>query len=345
MGGHRTADLVQRPKVDVVLVAWNHGAWLARAIHALAGLRAEAFTLDRVFLVDNASAEPVQAPRQTAPAITILRNRSNRGFAAACNQAAWLSRADYLLFLNPDTEIAADALERAVAVLRCPSHADVGIVGLRLTDASGMAHRTCGRFPGLRAFLNQTLGLATLAPHRFRGIRSEDWGHDDTRDVDYVSAAALLIRRPLFDALGGFDERLFLYLEDADLALRARRAGWRTRFCAEAAVTHALGWASGGHRPWRLAQAWRSLIVYGWIHLPVASAVALTGCVTLAAPLARFGQAVVRMSPGLAMDSARAWVLLWPLLAQSLLRGRRATPPGTGLPPAGAQAPPRASST
>lgn len=343
MGGRRAEDLEPRPTVDVVVVAWNHGAWLGRSLRAITGQRTDGFTLGRILVVDNASTEPVGNQIQPSPTITILTNSSNRGFAAACNQAAALSRADYLLFLNPDTELGANALAHAVAVAEEPANADVGIVGLRLTDDTGTAQRTSGPFPNLRAFINQTLGLTTIAPETFRGVRSSEWPHDHTRDVDYVSAAALLVRRPLFASLGGFDERLFLYLEDVDLALRARRAGWRTRFCAEATVEHALGWASGGHRHWRLAHAWRSLIVYGWTHAPIRSAIALTGLVLLVAPLARLAQATLRASPALAADSVRASLLLWPLLAESgVLSGRRSTSLGSDLSTSEAQAPPRA---
>jgi GT2 family glycosyltransferase len=324
------------PAVDVAIVCWNHGPWLAACLDSIASLHRPGFVLGDVVVVDNASCEPAAARLSGRDDVIVITNATNVGFAAACNQAAARGRSEYLLLLNPDTRLDTDALARAIAELENPDAASVGILGLRLVDCAGVTQRTCGRFPNLRTIANQTLGFARIKPARWPGIRLTEWAHDSTRDVDFACAAALLLRRELFEALGGFDTRLFLYLEDADLSLRARRLGWITRYCADAIVEHGHGWASGGFRAWRLAHAWRTLAAYARIHLSPADAAAVAAMVCLLAPVARVGQSLHERSWRPLVDAARAWLLLLKLMAAGVTSAepqRRATP-ATPLPEA-----------
>ena len=317
-----------------MVVAWNHGRWIPACLESIDALLRERFELAQVLVVDNASTTPLRTSLGPSIGCTVLTNPTNRGFAAACNQAAARGRGDYILFLNPDTRIHTDALARAMAVLEAPSGREIGIVGLRLTDAAGVTQRTCGRFPGLLDIANRTLGLSRIAPALLGGVRLIEWPHDVSRDVDFACGAALLVRRSMFEALGGFDERLFLYLEDADLSFRARAAGWRTHFCADAVVEHGCGWSTGDHRSWRLAHSWRSLVVYAWTHLPATAAVAVTTLVLTLGPLARLAGAVADRSWQGAGDTAHAWYLLCGMLIREVAPRRRraattrATPAG-----------------
>lgn len=329
------------PTVNVVIVSWHHERWLRACISAIASAGQNGFTLGSVVVVDNAAALPMDSLGTGATSVTVIRNEENRGFARACNQGAARCSGDYLLFLNPDTIVRPDALSRAIAALQTPSNADVAIVGLRIVDTKQVTQRTCGRFPNLRALAAQTLGLSRLTVARFPGIRMTDWPHDSTRDVDFVCGAALLVHRYVFEILGGFDERLFLYLEDADLALRARERGWRTRFCDTAVVEHASGWSQGTHRSWRLAHSWRSLLVYGWTHLGALRALALAALVFSLAPIARIGEALSVRSASPVTDAGRALLQLIGLLRQDLLDGHSAeesrVTPGAAVRAAGAE--------
>jgi|GEM_PF-3020363 len=190
------------PLVDVVVVAWNHGRWIRACVASIEALLCERTTVARVFVVDNASTTPVRTVLDPSTRCTVLTNATNRGFAAACNQAAARGEADFILFLNPDTRIHPDALARAMAVLEAPSGGQIGIVGLRLTDAGGVTQRRCGRFPGLLDIVSRTLGLSRIAPALVGGVRLMEWPHDASRDVDFACGAALLVRRDMFEALG-----------------------------------------------------------------------------------------------------------------------------------------------
>ena len=315
------------PSLDIIIVCWNHHATIGRCLRSLAEHRVEGVRVARVVVVDNGSAPPIAFTDETRlPGLEVIGNAGNRGFAAACNQGAAASSADYLLFLNPDTRLTPGVITRAIRALEQPSGCRTGILGVRLVDEHGVVQATCGRFPGAANVFAQTTGLSRLAPRLFPGMRMTEWPHDDTRDVSFVSGACLFARRPLFDALGGFDERLFVYLEDADLALRAAERGWRTRFVADLAVVHADGWSSGRDRARRLALSWRSQIVYGWKHVGIAGALAVTGTILLVAPLTRFADAVWRRCPKDLLAAGPACVLLWGMLARELATGRSRRP-------------------
>jgi len=315
------------PSLDIIIVCWNHRATIGRCLRSVADSSTEGVRIARVVVVDNGSTPPLAlADDGRLPGVEVVRNRGNRGFAAACNQGAASSSADYLLFLNPDTHLTRGVITGAIRLLEQPDERGTGILGPRLVDENGVVQATCGRFPGAANIFAQTTGLSRLAPRLFPGMRMTEWSHDDTRDVNFVSGACLFVRRPLFDALGGFDERLFVYLEDADLALRAAGRGWRTRFVTDLAVVHADGWSSGRDRARRLALSWRSQMVYGWKHASMAGALAVSGTILLLAPLTRLAGAVWRRCPKDFLASGPACVLLWGMLARELAAGHSHRP-------------------
>jgi GT2 family glycosyltransferase len=309
----------ERPRLDIVIVTWNSGTRLDRCLDSIDRASRDGLLLNRVVVVDNAS-EPELRPA-SRPGVTFIDNAVNVGFAVACNQGAADSRADYLLFLNPDTSIAENALVAAIAQFeRLPS---VAILGLPLVDDRAAYQATCGRFLTVREVFNQVSGLSTLAPSAHPGFRMTEWDHAETRQVDYVSGACLLVRRSVFAVLGGFDARFAIYLEDADLALRARELGWDTLFFAGPPVYHESGWNTGRARGLRLSHAWRSLLAYAWLHLDWLRASAITAIVLGLAPIARGGQAIAHGSWRELAEAASGYGRLWLLIAREAHQWRR----------------------
>jgi GT2 family glycosyltransferase len=305
--------------VDVVIVSWNHATEVGACLRSIAS--GDAGLIARIIVVENGSASPYAAgDAGELPPVTVVRNADNRGFAPACNQGAALGRGRVVLFLNPDTLLPAGAVAAALATLDDPDNRDVAMIGLGLQNPDGTIQPSCGRFLTAANVFWQISGLSLLAPARCRGLRMSEWGHDTARDVEYASGACLFVRRACLEALGGFDERFVLYLEDADLALRARWAGWRTRFLPAPRVVHRMGWSTGRNRTLRLAHSWRSVILFARVHLPPASRAAVALTVLAIGPIARAGQAIGRASARDLRSAAAAAITLWRLL----LRDRRA---------------------
>src|SRR5262249_22579785 len=151
--------------------------------------------------------------------LEVVINADNRGFAAACNQGARRAKASLLLFMNPDVRVEADALETAAAYIADRTHAAVGLLRIQSVDDDGHVSRSCARTPTTPALLLQTLFLDRLCPGLVPPHFLTNWDHSDTRTVDQIMGAFLMIRRALFEKIGGVDERFFLYYEDVDLCL------------------------------------------------------------------------------------------------------------------------------
>lgn len=301
------------PGVDVVIVNWNAGDLVRRCIASFAGVRQDGFSIGRVIVVDNASSDgSADGLERDAPVpVTVLRNAENRGFAAACNQGAALSTGAYTLFLNPDTRLFADSLERAVGFLEDPANAGVGVLGIALVDEAGERQRSCARRPTPGRLVAQSVGLDRLLPGRFPPHFMVEWDHADTRDVDQVMGAFLMIRRPVFETVGGFDERFFVYFDDVDLCLSVRLAGWRVVHLAEAAAYHHGCGTTDRVRDLRLFYSLRSRLLFAAKRFSPGGRLAVTAATLLLEPASRVAQALLRGSPRDAAAVLRGTRRLW----------------------------------
>ncbi len=282
--------------LDIITVNWNSGALLRECVASIPAACAGGVRLGRVVVVDNASEDGSTDRLSNGLPLTVLRNASNRGFAAACNQGAAGSRADYLLFLNPDTRLFPTTLSTVLAFLDDPVNADVGIAGIRLLDQAGVCQRNCARVPTPGRLVAHSLGLDRVLPWLFPPHFMTEWDHGETRPVDQVMGAFLLVRRALFEALGGFDERFFVYFDDVDLCLRARFAGWRVMHYARSEAYHRGGGTTDRIRDVRLFYGLRSRIQFACKHFGAFAAATVTLSALVLEPTARLARACARGS-------------------------------------------------
>jgi GT2 family glycosyltransferase len=212
-------------RVTVVVLNWNGWRDTVACLESLRNLAA----MPRVIVVDNGSTDGSgDRIRAEAPWAQLVQLQSNRGFsggmnagiAAALREASWV---DYVWVLNNDTLVEPSTLSHMVAL--GDSDSRIGIVGSRLVDADGS-----GRI--------QAMGGGTI--NRWLGTTST-YVRSSSKACDHLVGASLLVRRSLLRQIGGFDERYFFYLEDTDLSLRARRAGWRLAVARDATVIHRRG--------------------------------------------------------------------------------------------------------
>lgn len=301
--------MIPASPVDIVLVNWNSGSQLRLAVESVLsdGNRNGAVS---IVVVDNGSWDASLNGLDSLRGVQVLRNGKNLGFAAACNQGAALGGGQFILFLNPDAAVFQDTIRRSVEFMLRPDSVDVGICGVQLVDAAGIVQRSCARFPDAKMYLAQAFGFAGVSPSRFSHIMMT-FDHQETRDVDHVMGAYLLIRRSLFESLGGFDERFFVYLEDLDLALRAKRLGWRSVFLAQARAYHKGGGVSDQVRARRLFYALRSRILYAFKHFNRAQAWAVCFATLAIEPAPRLMRGLLRFSGRELVDTVHGFALLW----------------------------------
>jgi N-acetylglucosaminyl-diphospho-decaprenol L-rhamnosyltransferase len=225
------------PRVAVVVVSYNTRPDLLRCLAAL-GLNV---TLPlEVVVVDNASHDgSADAARAAFPAVRVIENGANLGFARANNIGLRATAAPYALILNSDAELRPGCLEALCGLLE--RRPELGAVGPRTLGADGRIQLSFGpALTPLAEWRQRRLvkGLRAGAPWALREV--EQMAARE-HEPDWLSASCLLARRAALDAVGGFDEGFFLYEEDVDLCVRLRRAGWRLLFTPAAEVVHQLG--------------------------------------------------------------------------------------------------------
>jgi GT2 family glycosyltransferase len=225
--------------VTVIIVNWNTRDLLRRCLDSL---QVDAGPLvPQVIVVDNGSRDGSQELLRNAyPWVTLIENTANAGFARANNQAAAHACAPLLLLLNSDTAVLPRGVCTAVDFMH--THPAVGIAGLQLLNDDLTLQPSGKRFPTLLSTIVSLLPVPQqwrLAHDRRRNARD----YACTTPVDEVSAAAMVVRRDLFRALGGFDESFHFFGEDIDLCWRARKAGYAVVYLPSAQVIHWWGGA------------------------------------------------------------------------------------------------------
>ena len=291
--------------LDIIVVNWNTGPLLRQCLESIRGASVQGFQLNRVVIVDNASNDGSADGIADAGVFRIIRNATNRGFAAACNQAAQGGDADFLLFLNPDTRLFADSLTVPILFMETSTSSAVGICGIQLVDDAGEVRRTCARFPTPALMLARMLAVDAIVPGLVPSHFMTDWDHKTSREVDQVMGAFFLVRGSVFRALSGFDERFFVFYEDVDFSLRARRQGFSSFYLSDARAYHREGGSTRAIPGSRLLYAWQSRVGYVNKHFGLAWSI-LVGVATLALELpARLLRASFRKS--LADARATMW--------------------------------------
>ena len=242
-------------RFSVVIV--NYASWplTVRCVDSLYETGYEDF---EVVVVDNDSPEPPQLP----PGVRLIRNHQNLGFARASNRGIAVSSGEYLVLINPDSLVERGFFEKVEAFFEEDHSA--GIAGPRILDEDGelqlSARREISLVSGLlgrTSLLTRLFPKSSLVKSQFPAVTSLD----APTQVDWVSGACMLLRRRLIEQVGAFDERFFMYFEDADLCRRGREAGWSVVYLPHVEVVHEAG-GSSRSRPRAIWLLHRSAFLY-----------------------------------------------------------------------------------
>jgi N-acetylglucosaminyl-diphospho-decaprenol L-rhamnosyltransferase len=213
--------------VSIIIVSFNACAELERCLESLHA--APPAATHEIVVVDNGSTDASVAAARRWPAVRVIENTVNLGFARATNLGIRASAGAHLLLLNGDTVVPAGAIDGLLAEL--DRDATVAVVGPRLVDEHGRGELSFGRMIGP---LNEL-----LQQRRARG--DVDRQTRERRYPDWVSGACLLVRRSDAEAVGLLDERFFMYTEDVDFCAAIRARGRRVLFTPDVEVQHLRG--------------------------------------------------------------------------------------------------------
>lgn len=253
--------------VAVVIVSYRSAALAIDGLRSLQAERGAAGLTLRAFVVDNASGDHPRISRAVAENgwgswVTTLLAPRNGGFAYGNNlgirHALEAGSVDYVYLLNPDAQVRPGAIATLVRFLE--SEPRIGIAGSSFENEDGSEWPIAFRFPSLVSELSQALGLGPVMRLLDRWAVAREMSAAAPQPVDWICGASMMIRTAVIETIGGLDEGYFLYFEETDFCLRARRAGFPTWYVPESRVMHVGGQSTGvterNSAPKRLPAYW-----------------------------------------------------------------------------------------
>jgi len=228
--------------VAVVIVTYNSGEDIMSCLEGV--LQGKGGGAVEVVVVDNASGDgTADVIEGEFPDVQLIRNEKNLYYAAACNQGVKTAGGDsrFILLLNPDVQLGEDTLGQLADYL--VNSANVAAVAPRLVYPEGEVQQSVRRFPTYATLWYELTGLSKLFPrHRvFGGWRMNLENVGEAIDVDQPMASCLLVRRKIWESLGGFDERFPMFFNDVDFCYRMKRSGGRIVYLPQARAVHRPG--------------------------------------------------------------------------------------------------------
>lgn len=249
-------------KLSIIIVNWNSVAYLRRCVASIA----EHTHCDyELIVVDNASpAGDAQIIEEALPSVTLIRCEENIGFGAANNLGFEHSCGEYVLLLNPDTEFLNSAADLMIEAML--SQPDAGILGCTLFNEDNSVQTSCVQtYPTI---LNQLLDSDWL---RAWFPNSPLWGTQvlwsalsAAQRVEVISGACMVLRREVFEQVGGFTDAYFMYAEDLDLCYKVEKAGFVNYYYGAAKVLHYGGKSSNPERA--TPMKWKSITLFCEMH-------------------------------------------------------------------------------
>ena len=227
----------QQLNLSTLLVNYNTAHLLPDVLDSLnraySGLNAE------TIIGDNASRDnSVELIKTKFPGCRLICNQHNIGFGRANNIGLEHANGRYVLLLNTDAFVSPDSLDKTIRYM--DNHPACGILGVRLVGRDDVLQPSCRYFPTPWNLFLQRSGLSRFFP-KTRGVDDMDWDHASVRSCDWVPGCFYLVRRAVIDQVGLFDTRYFLYYEEIDHCLAAKKAGWEVHYFPDTSVIHIGG--------------------------------------------------------------------------------------------------------
>jgi GT2 family glycosyltransferase len=216
-----------KPELSIIIVNYRSEQYLKSCVASLfnnLGIK----TNFEVIVVNNDENFSIADSFGELPEVRLIDHQKNIGFGAANNIGAKVASGEYLLLLNPDTQIQSDEIFKILD--RFKANEKIGIIGPRLVTTAGETQMWCaGKELTLGQFIKNNLGISDS---------KKVWESKNDVLTDWVSGAALAVRKEVFNKVDGFDEKFFMYYEDMDLCGRVRLLGYEVLYCPEVSILH-----------------------------------------------------------------------------------------------------------
>jgi GT2 family glycosyltransferase len=247
--------------LSIAIVNWNTTYFLATCLRSIKE-NPPGFDYE-VVVVDNSSNDFDEARmRADFPEVVFIANERNEGYARGNNQAIATAKGEFVLLLNPDTEIHAGALDALVSFMQ--NHPHAGAAGCKLIRPNGEVERSCRSFPGPKAIAYEVLGLSKLFPKsaKFAAYRMTYFDYSRATEVDQPMGSCLILSKKAIEDVGLLDDDFPIFFNEVDWLLRAKQKGWRVYFTPDAVVTHHGGASTHQVRNKMVQESHKSLIKF-----------------------------------------------------------------------------------
>jgi len=227
--------------LSIIIVNYNVKEFLQNLLHSID--KASQNLSGEIIVVDNASDDgSVELLKSKFPSVKLIENKTNLGFGKANNQALKIAKGKYLLLINPDAVVSEDTFTKMIKFLE--EQKDVGLAGCKILNPDGSLQLACRRsFPGPWTSFCKVTGLSNIFPNSkmFARYNLTYLDENQTYEVDAISGSFMMLKRKVYEEVGGFDEQFFMYGEDLDLCYRIQKAGYKVFYVHTTQVIHYKG--------------------------------------------------------------------------------------------------------
>ncbi len=229
-------------KLSIIILTYNSETHISECLQSI--IKETANNSEIIVIDNNSSDKTIKTLRKKKFKLKIIQNHRNLGFSTGINIGIKEAKREYVLIINPDTIIAPGAIKK---LLECSKHYKAGIVGGKLLKKNKGIHGSFVRKPELLTGIFDFTNLRKIIPYDY--FHNKHYYLNEkfpvkAREVDAVSGACMLIKKCIFNDIGYFDEKFFMYLEDVDFCIRAKQAGYKIIFCPNSNIFHEGGSSS-----------------------------------------------------------------------------------------------------
>jgi hypothetical protein len=226
--------------LSIIIVTWNCAEFVRNCLDSVL-ISAGNLSLEIIVVDNDSSDETAKIVEQFYPQVNLIQNKKNLGYAKANNQGIQEATGEYILLLNPDTQVLEDALSLMYEFMQ--ENPKVGALGPKLLNPDKTFQASCREFPTFSTLIWEFSGLSRLFPRSriFGRWRMGYFDFDKPREVDQPMGSCLMLRRETLDDVGIFDENFGMFFNDVDLCFRIKKRGWKIYFYPDAKVIHHKG--------------------------------------------------------------------------------------------------------
>lgn len=227
--------------LSIIIVNFNVKEFLKNLLDSIN--KASQNLIIEIIVVDNASDDgSIEMIKEKFPYVVLIENKFNVGFGKANNQALKIAQGKFILLINPDTLVSEDTFVKMIEFFN--SNPLAGMAGCKILNPDGTLQLACRRsFPGPWTAFTKVTGLSSLFPKSklFARYNLTYLDENQTYEVDAISGSFMMLRKEVYDKVGGFDEQFFMYGEDLDLCYRIQKSGYKIYYVHTTQIIHYKG--------------------------------------------------------------------------------------------------------